>query len=345
MPAELRRPVARAGVPFGLLTLYERVALGPRAEVYRAKLGRQTVACKRLLPHLVDDADAREQLQTEVAILRAVPPGAGVAPCVADDAFGARPWLATGWTAGLPLSTLIDALEDAAADKRSLAVARRQAVCGLWRALCRLHAAGWIHGDISARNALCCRDGRVVLIDLAAAMPTSAAGSPPRSRGTARYAAPEVASQRRLLPASDVFAAAALSARLWPADDPEAAAFLAQLHATQGDVASRPTASAIAAAAQRAQRAAGAGRPATLAALRAVIVGQRDGRRVGRSLAQCATPSPTSDAHAEPSAVEEPHTPPDDPTATRVIEGGWTAFAAWTAAGDAAAAGQRRGAR
>ncbi len=316
MATERQRPAARAGVPFGPLTLRARVAMGPRAEVFRARLGRQEVACKRLLPHLVDDAEARQQLQVEAAILRVIPRSAEAARWIADDVHGARPWLATAWTVGLPLSALLDEAEGGAMETEQWTAVRRLAVLGLWRALSHLHAAGWIHGDLSARNALCRCDGRVVLIDLAAALPLSSSGAPPRSRGTARYAAPEVAALDRLLPASDVFAAAALSERLWPALAADTTGFLAQLRAAQGAAEARPTAASLAALARTALRATAHDGPWSRAALRATIA-----RR-------STPPQPTAEVRPSPIAAAEADTPPDDPTATRVVEGGWAAFAA-----------------
>lgn len=74
----------------------------------------------------------------------------------------------------------------------------------LGRAVSRVHAAGFTHGDIKLENAIRF-DDRVVLIDLEFAAPV---GAPARRGGTPGHIAPEVGEGYRTAPARDVYALA-----------------------------------------------------------------------------------------------------------------------------------------
>ncbi|MEO0650217.1 MAG: protein kinase [Planctomycetota bacterium] len=69
-------------------------------------------------------------------------------------------------------------------------------------ALAALHAAGWIHGDVTPDNARLDGDGRAVLLDLGLVRPI---GAPPPAGGSLAYWAPELLEGRSSSSSVDVF--------------------------------------------------------------------------------------------------------------------------------------------
>jgi serine/threonine protein kinase len=76
----------------------------------------------------------------------------------------------------------------------------------LCRALCAVHAAGVLHGDIKAQNVMRERGGRIVLMDLGAARLLADTEAAQRA-GTPLYLAPEVLAEGRADARSDVYSA------------------------------------------------------------------------------------------------------------------------------------------
>lgn len=81
-------------------------------------------------------------------------------------------------------------------------------VAPLFGALADLHAAGVVHGDLTAGSVLFSPDGRPLISDLGAARLLGPAGGPVNRSGC--FVAPEVVSGAMASPASDVFAMAAI---------------------------------------------------------------------------------------------------------------------------------------
>lgn len=109
-------------------------------------------------------------------------------------------------------------------------------------ALAGIHAAGWVHGDVSPANVVVGADGAGVLVDLGCAAPHGAA----RSTGTPGFVAPEVAAGAPVTSPAEVFALGAVAAAaLGP--EPPAGAVLALRRAASPDPDDRPTAAQLAA--------------------------------------------------------------------------------------------------
>lgn len=196
-------PAPVAPLRFAGLALEARIGLGGSADVWRGVDGEgRAIACKRLMPHLRADRDARLRLAREANALQALA-GAAVPTWIAGDVDADVPWIATALVSGPTWKQL----------RGASSAVRALAVQGLWRALATLHSRGWLHGDLAPGNVAVDADGRTVLLDLglSRSVALSAQGDDDLAYPTPAFASPEVARGQRAASASDVFAAASLS--------------------------------------------------------------------------------------------------------------------------------------
>lgn len=196
LPSEVRiiasRPLTVGGVDMLPLMTLGRTA---RASTWLAvRLDRlDTVVLKEGRPGAAGDAvgrDIQHLMRNEYAALKALEGEQHLAPSPLWFVDERRPLLAMSDRRGPLLGELPHGERTAALPLLAEAVAR-------------LHAAGWVHGDIKLDNAVL-HDSGVTLIDFELA---ARIGEPMRSGGTPGYLAPEV--EGRSIPATiarDVFA-------------------------------------------------------------------------------------------------------------------------------------------
>jgi eukaryotic-like serine/threonine-protein kinase len=189
---------------FGPWRLGRRIASGDFADVSEAiRDGADApLALKRLHAHAARDPALRTLFEREQAIATALPDHPGLVRGVAAGDDGGRPWLAMPLVGGADLRRHADA---GAVPTAARAVAIVVEVCG---ALAALHAAGWIHGDVTPSNLLVDPAG-ARLCDFGVARRP---GEPGPVRGTHAYMAPEQVRGEPWTVATDVFA---LGVVLW----------------------------------------------------------------------------------------------------------------------------------
>ncbi|HQR48897.1 MAG TPA: lanthionine synthetase LanC family protein [Steroidobacteraceae bacterium] len=176
------------------ITVLAQLSDSPRARTFLgADLDSlETVVLKTARPGVAGDAtglDVRDRLAREFDVLTALAARAGVAPC-------ALAWQDGEW----PLLVMEDFRGESLAE-----LPRRQRIERLPQladAVARVHAAGFVHGDVKLANAVCRGDG-VGLIDFELAEPV---GTIARSGGTRGHLAPETVDRVPMTPARDVYA-------------------------------------------------------------------------------------------------------------------------------------------
>ncbi|PPJ13334.1 serine/threonine protein kinase [Nocardia nova] len=172
-----------------------RVYLGRNA-------GGRTVAVKVVRPDLSDDPEFRTRFRREVAAARRVT-GAHAVPVLDADVEAERPWLATGYVAGLSLREAVDSFGPLPES------ALVPLAAGLARALADVHAAGVVHRDLKPSNVLLTLDGPR-LIDFGIARAADDDGTLTTTGkviGSPGYMAPEhISGDAPVGPAVDVFA-------------------------------------------------------------------------------------------------------------------------------------------
>jgi serine/threonine-protein kinase len=188
--------------------LLDRHAIGGMATVWRAKdeWTGETVAIKRLHPHVVADPVARARLEREAEALRAIDHPAIVRPReLIDDADA--PALVMDFVAGRPLDERIAAGPLPAEEAVAIAAV-------IADALAVAHDHGIVHRDIKPANILLDDDGAVHLVDfgIVALMdaPPDDLTAASTMVGTLRYAAPERLAGGAVSPRSDVWALGAV---------------------------------------------------------------------------------------------------------------------------------------
>ena len=205
MPGESRSapgPGLSAGGQFGKFRLLSRAGEGGMGTVWKAEdatLGR-IVALKFLSEPLAESAEARRRFAREARAAGRLSHG-GIAAIFETGEIEGRLYIASEWIEGETLSALVSLGCLAVAD--AVRIARDAAA-----ALAHAHAHGVLHRDLSARNLMVRRDGRVAIVDFGLALPEGASRITSRNStvGTVPYMAPEVILGGASTPQSDVYA-------------------------------------------------------------------------------------------------------------------------------------------
>ena len=188
--------------------LLDRLGVGGMATVWRARdeRSRETVAVKRLHPHVVSDPAARARLEREAAALRTVDHPAIVRPreLVEDPE---APVLVMDLAAGRPLDQRI--AQGPLLPGEAVAITTIVA-----DALAAAHEQAIVHRDIKPSNILVDSHGAVHLVDFGIAAlvddPADALTVPAQLIGTLRYTPPERLAGEPATPRSDVWALGAV---------------------------------------------------------------------------------------------------------------------------------------
>jgi eukaryotic-like serine/threonine-protein kinase len=182
------RPGHAVGALVGKFRLLARAGQGGMGTVWKAEdveLGR-TVALKFLPEQVAQSTDARGRfLRGARAAGRLSHPG--VATVFESGEIGQRLFIAIQWVDGETISDLAARGPLAASD--AVRIARDAAF-----ALAHAHTGGVLHRDITGRNIMVGRDGRVVILDFGLALRdgTSRITSSSATIGTTPYLAPEL---------------------------------------------------------------------------------------------------------------------------------------------------------
>ena len=245
-PAEVRGPAASASAAelsgeddaesWGRYRLIEKVGAGSFGSVYRAwdpDLQRE-IAIK-ILHSRVADAQLKEQLLREGRALAKVR-HPNVISVFGVEAHGDRVGLCMEFVHG-------DTLETALAAQGTWAP--RDAVLAgedLCRALSAVHAAGFVHRDVKARNVMRDEGGRIVLMDFGTGREAEElkAGSRVGLAGTPLYMAPEVLAGLPASEASDVYGVGVLLYHLVTAAYPVEGRSIEELRAAHMQGQRRP---------------------------------------------------------------------------------------------------------
>jgi serine/threonine-protein kinase len=185
---------------FGDFLLVQRLGKSAMAEVLLGvRLGDRSgraFAIKRPLLGERASGAAAQAIAREAEVLEAVRCD-GLVRLEAAGEIAGLPYVATELVRGVALDALLSA--GALPAPATAAIARDLAA-----ALAALHAAGWVHGDVTPSNVLVDDAGDARLVDLAIAERAGAA--PPRLAGKPGYVAPEAVRGVPVDPALDVYA-------------------------------------------------------------------------------------------------------------------------------------------
>ncbi|SCK49085.1 Serine/threonine protein kinase [Streptomyces sp. ScaeMP-e48] len=192
---------------------YRLVALLGEGGMGRVQLARtasgRLVAVKTVHEHLAADPGFRERFRRETLAARAVA-GPFTAAVLDADPDAVRPWLATEFCAGPTLAETADALGPLGAGPlAALGAALAEALAGI-------HRAGLVHRDLKPSNVVLTRGGPKVLdFGIARRAADEALTATGEVIGSPGFIAPELlTADAEPAPAADVFALAALLARL-----------------------------------------------------------------------------------------------------------------------------------
>ena len=224
---------------FSRYRLHERLGVGGWAEVWRAtdEQTGETVALKRLHPHVARDASARTRLRREAAAVSVIKgPGVVRVRDLVED--GDEVALVLDFVEGEPLSEIL-ARDGSLPRRQALAVVAQVA-----EALAAAHAAGIVHRDVKPSNIIVDPAGAAHLIDFGiaqAAEVSSQLTGVGSVVGTLRYLAPEVLRGEPATPASDVWALGALAYLLVEGQPPFNGVVPAELVAEEASPPPAPT--------------------------------------------------------------------------------------------------------
>ena len=194
-------PPEGAGEAWGKYRLLECVGSGSFGSVYRAwdpELERE-IAIKILHRHVADD-ELRKRLLIEARALAKMG-HPNVVSVYGVDAYEDRIGLCMEFVRG---ETLEAAMSRGNRLNPREAIVVGQDVC---RALAAVHAAGFVHRDVTAKNIMRDLTGRIVVMDFGTGLRTPQDMSPPSATiaGTPLYMAPEVLAGQAPSAASDVY--------------------------------------------------------------------------------------------------------------------------------------------
>lgn len=149
----MNHPGADGAHRIGPYALLGRQSTTGGGEVFTARADEgQLVTVTVVGPEIAADPGFRDRFRAAVEAARTLS-GAFLVPVVDADADAPVPWLATEFTAGLPLRQAVDRHGPLSEP------ALRVLADGLARALAALHAAGTVHGEVSPDSVLLTMDG------------------------------------------------------------------------------------------------------------------------------------------------------------------------------------------
>ncbi|MFD4320215.1 PQQ-binding-like beta-propeller repeat protein [Streptomyces sp. NPDC058548] len=149
----MNQPGADGADRIGPYVLLGRARTVGGSEVFAARTDEGLLVTVTVVgPELAADPGFRERFRAAVEAARTLS-GAFLIPVVDADADAPVPWLATRFTAGLPLRQAVDRHGPLSEP------ALRVLADGLARALAVLHAAGTVHGEVSPDSVLLTMDG------------------------------------------------------------------------------------------------------------------------------------------------------------------------------------------
>lgn len=161
---------ARPGQPrvrplrFGPLRLHQRLDAGATAEVWSATgIGRKRCAVKRLVLPFAADPLFRARFAQEIEVLRHCR-GSGLPRLLGSGEAEGLPWLAMPLLGQTSLHALLQT--EGIRAQPWWPDAALLLLADVATALGRLHRAGLIHGDVTARNVRVGQNGRAALVDL-----------------------------------------------------------------------------------------------------------------------------------------------------------------------------------
>ena len=167
------------------------------AEVYEVRDARGRRAALKIVRPAAG-GESRRALAHEAEVLATLD-GAVNPPLLDTGSLDGRPYLVTGWCAGVHASAVAARLRhgDGARDRSRLG----RLCCAILDAYARLHAQGVVHGDVHPRNVIVAGSGSVKIVDYALAVHThdsgSASSAAPLCSGVAELVEPEHAARLR----------------------------------------------------------------------------------------------------------------------------------------------------
>ncbi|HEV8581692.1 MAG TPA: TonB family protein [Thermoanaerobaculia bacterium] len=236
IPIFLDEPGEQAGESFGQYTLLDRIAVGGMAEVWKARMRgvegfQKTVAIKRILPHMTDNAEFVGMFIDE-AKLAAQLTHPNIVHIYDLGKIGRDYYIAMEYVEGKDLRSLLNAGRRKGLPlplELGLLIAARLA-----SALDYAHRKrdfedremGLVHRDVSPQNVLLTYDGDVKLCDFGIAKAVSKVGQTQMGalKGKLQYMSPEQAWGRAVDSRSDLFSLGAVlfemvtGERLFPGD-------------------------------------------------------------------------------------------------------------------------------
>jgi serine/threonine protein kinase/tetratricopeptide (TPR) repeat protein len=189
------------GRTIGRYRVLEKLGEGGMATVWKAEdsLLRRAVALKILHPELAATSDARQRFLREARAASALDHPSIAAVHDAGEQDGIL-YIAFSCVLGETLSTLAARAPMAVGEVLSVGI-------GVTDALAHAHAHGIVHRDVTGRNVMVHRDGRVVVLDFGLALHVDGSHHTTSRAlmGTVGYIAPEVARNLRADVRSDLY--------------------------------------------------------------------------------------------------------------------------------------------